>query len=131
MTTIGELYQSADWKAEKHVPVIDAPNAVGKNELLTVAVTIGKEIAHPNKTDHHIRWVAIYFKPEGERYPHQLARIEFASHGESAKGPDTSSVYTEPQALVHFRTEKPGTIYVSSFCNIHGLWESHQQLQVV
>ena len=28
MTTIGELHQTADWKSEKHVPVIECPDAV-------------------------------------------------------------------------------------------------------
>jgi superoxide reductase len=130
MTSIAELYQSADWKAEKHVPVIEAPDAVRKNELLQISVVVGKEVPHPNKTEHHIRWVAVYFRPEGERYPCQLSRVEFASHGESTKGPDTSGIYTEPRVTVQFKTEKPGTIYASSFCNIHGLWESRKELQV-
>jgi len=28
MTTISDLDQTADWKSEKHVPVIEAPEAV-------------------------------------------------------------------------------------------------------
>ena len=27
MKTISDLYQTADWKSENHVPVIEAPNA--------------------------------------------------------------------------------------------------------
>jgi superoxide reductase len=130
MPEMKELYQSADWKLEKHVPVIDAPATAKKNEKISISATVGKDIPHPNKTEHHIRWIAIYYLPQGEKYPHQLIRAEFTSHGESVKGPDSSSVYTEPQVTVNFKTEKPGTLLVSSFCNIHGLWQSSQELQV-
>jgi superoxide reductase len=29
-----------------------------------------------------------------------------------------------------FKTEKPGTILASSYCNIHGLWESAKKLAI-
>ena len=56
MAELKELLQSADWKKEKHVPVIDAPDSVKKSEFFKVTLTVGKEIAHPNTTAHHIRW---------------------------------------------------------------------------
>ncbi|MFZ5906555.1 MAG: desulfoferrodoxin family protein, partial [Nitrospirota bacterium] len=68
MTKIGEFYQSADWKSEKHVPVIDCPAAVKAGENFQVTVSIGKEVAHPNTTEHHIRWIQLFFKPEGEKF---------------------------------------------------------------
>jgi len=42
---IGELVQEADWKAEKHVPVIECADAVKADEIFEVKVAIGKEIA--------------------------------------------------------------------------------------
>jgi superoxide reductase len=54
MAKIGEWIQTADFKAEKHVPVIEAPASVGKGEKTVATVTVGKEIAHPNTTAHHI-----------------------------------------------------------------------------
>jgi len=91
---IGEHVGKADWKKEKHVPVIDCPDAVKTDEMFEVKLTIGKEIPHPNTTAHHIRWVALYFHPDGEKFSYNVARVEFSTHGESAEGPDTSSVYT-------------------------------------
>lgn len=130
MADIKDLFQSADWKAEKHVPVIEAPATAKKGEFFKVTVTVGKEIAHPNKTEHHIRWIGVYFHPDGEKFPYQIAKAEFSSHGESAQGPDTSTVYTHPQVVINFKTEKPGTVYASSYCNIHGLWQNSAQLKV-
>jgi superoxide reductase len=130
MADIKDLFQTADWKREKHVPVIEAPDKVRKGEFFPVKVTIGKEIAHPNKTEHHISWIDVYFHPEGEKFPYQIGKAEFAAHGASTQGPDTSSIYTHHEVTLSFKTDKPGTLYASSLCNIHGLWESSHALEV-
>ena len=48
-----ELFQSADWKTEKHSPVIEIKEKEDK-DFVFVKVLVGKEIAHPNQTNHHI-----------------------------------------------------------------------------
>jgi superoxide reductase len=125
-----ELYQSADWKQEKHVPVIEAPDQVSKGEFFEVRVSIGKEVAHPNKTEHHIRWIGVYFQPEGSKFPYQIGRADFTAHGESTEGADTSTVYTHHAATLSFKTDKPGTIYAASYCNIHGLWQNAKEIGI-
>lgn len=130
MSGVQDLFQSADWKTEKHVPVIEAPEKVKKGEFFDVRVTIGKEIAHPNKTEHHIRWIAVYFHPRNGKFPYQIGRAEFTAHGESIEGPDTSTVYTHHQASLSFKTEVPGIIYAASYCNIHGLWQNEKAIEV-
>lgn len=131
MSEMKDLYQSADWKKEKHVPVIETSPSTKKGEPVRVSVSVGKEIPHPNTTPHHIRWIEVYFHPEGAKFPFQVARMDFTAHGESPDGPDTSTVYASPSLACVFTTEKPGTILASSYCNIHGLWSSTQKLQVV
>jgi superoxide reductase len=128
MAGMKDLYQAADWKKEKHVPVIDAPESVKKGDVVRVTVSVGKEIPHPNTTPHHIRWIEVYFQPEGSKFPFQVGRFDFTAHGESPDGPDTSTVYTAPSVQCTFKTEKPGTIMASSYCNIHGLWENTHPL---
>ena len=93
MKAFGELFQTADWKSEKHVPVIDCSDSVKADEMFRVKATLGKEVAHPNTTVHHIRWISIFFQREGAKFPYQIGRFEFCAHGESAEGPDTSTVY--------------------------------------
>jgi superoxide reductase len=131
MTAINELFQTADWKQEKHIPVINAPHKVKKGESILVEVIVGKEIPHPNTTEHHIRWIEIYFLPQGEKFPYQVSKLEFTAHGESTQGPNTSGVSTHPEAAIRFKTDKPGTIIASSYCNIHGLWQNATELSVV
>lgn len=130
MTELKDLIQSADWKKEKHIPVIDAPAVAKKGEFIRITVTVGKEIAHPNTTAHHINWIAVFFLPDGEKFPYEIGRSTFSAHGASAQGPDTSTVYTYPEAACAFKTDKPGTILASSYCNIHGLWENAQRVDL-
>lgn len=130
MAELKDLLQSADWKKEKHVPVIESPEKIKKGEAVSIKASVGKEIAHPNTTAHHIRWIEIYFLPLGEKFPYQVGRFEFTSHGESGQGVDTSTVYTAPEAGLRFKTEKSGVILASSYCSIHGLWQSSKDLTV-
>ena len=130
MSSLKDLYQEADWKKEKHAPAIEAPETVAKGEPVQVAVSVGREIPHPNTTPHHIRWIEVYFQPDGGKFPFQLGRFDFTAHGESPDGPDTSTVYANPSVQCSFKTDKPGTIMSTSYCNIHGLWESSRKLAV-
>jgi len=130
MATIKDIYQTADWKTEKHVPVIEAPDAVKKGALITLTVSVGKEIAHPNTTEHHIAGIEVYFLPEGEKFPYQIAKTEFTAHGASVQGPNTSTVFTHPSVVLTMKTDKPGTLMAASWCNIHGLWESAKKISV-
>nr|MDA8165162.1 desulfoferrodoxin family protein [Desulfobacteraceae bacterium] len=87
MGKMGELYQTADWKTEKHVPVIDCPDQVTAGEMFDIKVAIGKEVAHPNKTDHHIRWITLHFKPEGGKFPYEIGHFAFSAHPEYTEAP--------------------------------------------
>jgi superoxide reductase len=128
---LGEQFQTADWKSEKHVPAIDCPGEVKAGENFKVEVTIGKEVAHPNTTEHHIRFIALFFKPEGDKYTYEVGRFEFGAHGESVEGPNQGPVHTHHAAATWMMTDKPGTLYAVSLCNIHGLWESSAELKVM
>jgi superoxide reductase len=130
MANLSELYQQGDWKSEKHSPVIDGPDSVTKGEFTKYTFSVGKEVAHPNKTEHHIRWIDVYFYPDGEKFPIHVGKTEFNAHGASTNGADTSSVYTFHGADMSFKTDKPGTLIASSYCNIHGLWESSKKISV-
>ncbi len=123
------LYQTDDWKNEKHVPAIEVEGTPKKDEPLTVKVSVGKEVSHPNKTEHHIRWISLYFMERDGKFPYEIGKIYFSAHGESVKGPDTSGVYTFHEAVFTFKTGGPGTLFASSYCNIHGLWENSVKIK--
>jgi superoxide reductase len=125
-----DLIQSADWKAEKHVPVIEAPDTSKAGEKLTVKVIVGKEIAHPNTTEHHIRWIKLFFKPDNGKFPYELGAFEFNAHGESTEGANKGPVYTEPSGQAVIKLSSSGTLLASAYCNIHGLWESSKTVTV-
>ena len=130
MANLGNLIQNADWKTEKHVPVIQGPDKISKGQVVEFEVSVGKQIAHPNTTEHHIKFMEVYFLATGEKFPYQLARFEFNTHGESVQGPNTSTVFSEPKILSAFKTEKSGLIMATAYCNIHGLWSSQKEVKV-
>jgi superoxide reductase len=95
-----------------------------------VKVTLGKEVAHPNTTEHHIRWIQLYFHPEGAKFLSQVGHFEFAAHGESADGADKGPVYTNHTVTASMKTTQAGVLYATSLCNIHGLWENSKELKI-
>ena len=130
MAKLGDYFQTADWKTEKHVPVIECPDTVSPGEPFQIEVSVGKEVPHPNTTEHHIRWIQVFFQPSEEKATYQLANLEFCTHGEAVKGPNEGPVYTEPMGTVSTKVDKSGTILTLSYCNIHGLWENSKDISV-
>jgi superoxide reductase len=130
MKQLGELFQTADWKTEKHVPVIECADQVKAGDLFIVTVSVGKEIAHPNTTEHHIRWISVYFHPDGDKFPYQVGHFEFTAHGESVEGPNKGPVYTNHEVAATLKVSKPGVLYATALCNIHGLWGSEKEIKV-
>ena len=130
MADITSLYQQADWKKEKHVPVIDCPDTVKSGEAVAINVTIGKEIPHPNTTEHHIVWIELFFKPDDDKFAYSLGRFELAAHGASVAGANQGPAYTEPHVSVVVKLVKSGTLLATSWCNIHGLWQDSRPVKV-
>lgn len=121
--SIGELYQSADWKGEKHVPAIDAPASVKAGEEFEVSVQVGKEIEHPNTLEHHIVWIKLYYLPEGAKLPVEIGDYNFSAHGEG-------EAFTSPKVATKLKLTKGGKLISTSYCNIHGLWTSEVDIKV-
>jgi superoxide reductase len=130
MTQLSESIQSADWKTEKHVPVIECPDSVGADQFFEVALTVGKTVGHPNTTEHHIRWIKLLFRAEGEKTAYEMGNFEFTVHGESTKGANQGPAYTNPVAKTAIKLAKSGTLEALAYCNIHGLWESSKVIRV-
>ncbi len=130
MAELSQYIQSADWKTEKHVPVIECPAKVKADELFQVKVTLGKEVAHPNTTEHHISWISLYFHAQGGKFIQHIAHVEFKAHGESTEGPNKGPVYTHHEAIASMKISKSGTLHAVAYCNIHGLWESSKEIAV-
>ncbi len=130
MAELKDQIQSADWKSEKHVPVIECDETVQSDEFFQVKATLGKAVAHPNTTEHHIRWIDLYFQPEGAKAPLHVAHFGFEAHGESAKGPNEGPVYAHHEGTASIKTSSAGTVYAMAYCNIHGLWQSSKEIKL-
>lgn len=123
MKTFGQYLQSGDWKGEKHVPVIHAPEKVRAGENFELKVSIGDDIPHPNSLEHYIAWVKVFFFQDKGKFPVEIADFRFTAHGEGGN-------FTEPVGLTRLSLENSGTIHAISYCNIHGVWENSQEITV-
>jgi superoxide reductase len=128
---ISEKIRTADWKGEKHVPVIDCPDEFKSGENTLIKISVGKEISHPNTTEHHIRWIRVYYVPDGGNYAYDVGNFEFNAHGESTDGPNLGPIFTHHKVKFEVMLKKNGTINAISYCNIHGLWESSKKIQII
>ena len=122
--------KTADWKAEKHVPVVTAPSAAKAGEPFDVEVDVGKEIPHPNTAQHHIAWMALHFVPAGANTSIELGRVELSAHGASMTD-KPGPAFTEPSARFRVRLAVSGTLHATAYCNLHGLWTSAAEIAVV
>lgn len=103
-------------KVETHTPKVVAPDTVKVNEPFEVKITVGP---HPNKVEHSIRSISVYFYEEGRPFnPILLANVDLAP------------VYAEPDITLKVRVSKSGTLYVVEYCNLHGLWEARKEIEV-
>ncbi|MBD3263774.1 MAG: hypothetical protein GF375_01570 [Candidatus Omnitrophica bacterium] len=98
---------------KKHIPVVEAPDKVRKDESFQVKVEVGKLHPHPNEAAHFIEWIELYC---GDTY---LGR---ASYSGGASFPEA----TFKVKLSHAH----GPLKAWEKCNIHGLWENTKEITV-
>ncbi len=129
MSEFSSTIQNADWKVEKHAPVIEAPEKVKAGEFFTVQAGLGKAIAHPNTLQHHIRWITLYYLPEGAKLAIQLDHAEFTAHGDSTTD-QPGPALTNPSMSASLKLAKSGVLQAVAYCKIHGVWQSSKTIQV-
>ena len=120
--SLSDYVKTADWKAEKHVPVLSAPATVAAGQTFEVEVSVGKEIPHPNTVEHHIAWIALHFVPDGSPVSVEIGRADLSSHG--------LVVTTASTAKFSVQAQKGGVLYATAYCNLHGLWSSSARIDV-
>lgn len=123
MEKLSATIQSGDWKGEKHVPIIHAPESVQADQAFEIGVSIGDEISHPNTLEHHIVWMKVFFKPDSGKFPVEVTQFNFSANGEYDN-------YTEYVGKTEIKVKESGTLYAISYCNIHGLWENSKKVEV-
>ena len=121
MSIFADFVKTGDFKGEKHVPVISAPESINKDEKVEVKVTVGEAIAHPNTLEHHIAWIKLFFVEDDGKFLVELGDAQFTAHNGS---------FTEPTALFKVQLPATGKLVALSYCNIHGLWSSEKAVQV-
>lgn len=98
---------------KKHIPVIEAPQRVKKDEPFEVKIEVGKLLAHPNEPAHFIEWLELY---SGDTF---LGRANY------------SGAVTYPVAVFKVKlSHAHGPLKAWEKCNLHGIWESTREISV-
>lgn len=122
--------QPAEFKEERHIPLINIPKRIKKNEDFTVKVTVGKDALHPHTKDHYIRWIEVFFQTRDAIAPNEIRKFEFPPCEGGAATPEGSNASTPREITINFKTAKAGTIFATSYCNIHGLWQNSRHIEI-
>ncbi len=96
---------------KKHVPDLEAPKRVKAGEPFTLKIKVGgfDGVEHPSLLGHWINWVVLY---AGLR---PVARVYFY--------PPMTDGY---EVTLQITLEKTTIFVAQAWCNLHGLWESHE-----
>ncbi len=114
----GDLVKMDEEGAAKHKPHIEVPSRAKAGEEVKLRIHVGREVAHPNTVEHHIKWIQVFLQEDERPYPVHLATIDL--------GPS----YGEPKVELSLKLKRSCTIWVLSYCNLHGLWENHAKVEV-
>lgn len=98
---------------KKHTVVIDAPDTVKEGEEFEVTLRVGEYKEHPNEVGHFIEWMELY---SGDTF---LARLELS--------PEKSHYVMKTTVKLDHAHPLRGR----AKCNLHGLWESEKEVEVV
>lgn len=112
VNTVENIDEASDLQ-KKHLPIISAPEKVGKGEKFEVTVEVGKLVDHPNEPGHFIEFIELY---AGHTY---LARMDFTAK-------TTEPVLKATVSLDHGH----GKLRAFARCNLHGIWENDVDLEV-
>jgi superoxide reductase len=96
-----------------HLPVIHAPDRVGRNEPFEVIVKVGAENPHPNESEHFIQFIELY---AGETF---LSRMDFVPN-------IAVPVMKTTLSLDHSH----GDLRAFIRCNQYGTWLAQKAIQV-
>jgi len=125
----GDETQDADWRNGSHMPVIECPEAVTAGQMFEVKAGLDKAMAHPNTREHQIRWITLFFHPEGANFVADVGHFELNGYSESAKG-GNRGLYDQHGVTAWMTIDEPGTLYALAFCSIHALWKSSKAIRL-
>ncbi|MFC1508092.1 desulfoferrodoxin family protein [Candidatus Omnitrophota bacterium] len=100
---------------KKHLPVIDAPAKVKKDEVFEINIKIGGTdgIEHPNEAGHFIEWLELYC---GDTFLGRSSYSGGASYG----------IAKFKIKLSHAHSP----LKVRAKCNLHGVWIGTKEIDI-
>lgn len=120
MPQFDDLLNSENRRRERHIPVIHCPEKFREGDLIDVRVTIEKDLVFSD-AEHSIRWITLYFFPEGEKVSLEVGQFMLDGGKESGTVLRKGQSGRHHEITTSVKVTKPGTFYATSYCNVHGL----------
>lgn len=98
-------------KEKGHAPHVQLPRVVKAGESFTMGIQIGRSL-HPMTSTHYIQWIEVYLGVD------LISRIEF------------SPLCPQAKVTIPVSVGKSSTLRIMARCNLHGIWESIQDVIV-
>ncbi|MCP4482376.1 MAG: hypothetical protein GY817_06295 [bacterium] len=95
---------------EKHVPGLKLTGCSPCGDL-GLTISVGDEVPHPTTPEHHIKHLGVHGLTKDNK-------LVFITRLELGDG------YVLPNVKINIKPDVFTKVFVTSFCNIHGLWEN-------
>jgi superoxide reductase len=100
ITRVADIANASDYE-NKHTPSIDATRV---NDRVSVHVTMGHGVPHPNEPGHFIEWIDLLVN--------DVPAVRFAF----------SAVVADPDVTCVLDVDAGSKLTAIASCNLHGLW---------
>ncbi len=108
----GDVLKTKDKEGkEKHVPTIELKECA-ECEKDIIVIEVGKEVAHPNTVEHHIKWIQLYGLKKDNNQVIHLGSF------------DLGPAFARPKISTYIKTADFKTLLALEYCNLHGVWEN-------
>jgi len=109
--SIQTYLKTANEGKEKHLPDIQVKESE-VTDALSIKIIVGKDALHPSTPEHAIKTITLY----GITNENQLKQIAVFHLTEDI---------TIPVVRVSIKKDRFKELIATSYCNLHGLWESN------
>lgn len=102
-----------------------------RGEPFSLKLALDGDGGHETTTGHHIRWIRLYFLPDGKHsQPVEVGSFNFATHDASVPG-QQAPVCAGGQVQCVLTLNEPGILIVLAYCSVHGFREREMRVFLV
>ena len=123
---VSEHIEVDERRTRELAPVIECADMVKAGEWYVVKVTVPDALTNPGIPGDRLRWISLYFQPDGEKVPSHVSLFDFTSEAGAAPVP----VRKPRDATTSLRGTEPGTLFAVVHCQVRGILQTSKHITV-